>query len=73
MQTINKTQFLDYCKKKKLSSNDDTKITVTKVVTSSTQTISNAELSLVKEEIEKSVKQTSKYLKTIPKKIKIEV
>ena len=54
-QSMNKTQFLEYFKKKS-SSNDGTEITVSKVVTSATQNISNAELSLVEDEIEKPVK-----------------
>ena len=69
-QTINKTQFLEYLKKKKLSSNDVTKITVNKIAISGTQTISVVELSLVEGEIKKSVKWLSKYQKTIPEKIK---
>ena len=67
---MNQTQFLEYFKKKKLSSNDDIEITVTKVITSANQNISNAELSLVEDEIEKSVKRTSKYQKRIPEKIR---
>ena len=70
---MNQTQFLEYFKKKKLSSNDDIEITVTKVITSANQNISNVELSLVEDEIEKSVKRTSKYQKRIPEKIKREV
>ena len=70
---MNQTQFLEYFKKKKLSSNDDIEITVTKVITFANQNISNAELSLVEDEIEKSVKRTSKYQKRIPEKIKREV
>ena len=66
---MNKTRFLDYFKKKKFSSNDNIEITVTKVVTSTTQNTSNAELSLFEEEIEKSSKRPSKYQKTIPEKI----
>ena len=53
---MNKTQFLEYFKKKKLSSNDYTEITV-KVVTSTTQNVSNAELSPAEDEIEKPVKR----------------
>ena len=41
---------------KKKSSNDDAEVTVSKVVTSTTLNISNAELSLVEDEIEKPVK-----------------
>ena len=68
-QTVNKTQFLEYLKKKKYSSNDDTEITATKIAISGTQTISIAELSLVEDEIKKSVKRPSKYQKTVPEKI----
>ena len=62
--------MLELFKKKKLSSNDDTKTTVTKVVTSATQNISNDELSFVEDEIEKSFKRPSKYQKTIHEKNK---
>ena len=64
---MNKTQFLEYFKKNKLSSSDNTEITVTKVVTSATQIISNAEYLLSK------TKSKSEYQKTILKKIKREV
>ena len=64
---MNKTQFLKYFKKKKLSSNDDTEITVTKVTTSATQNISNAELYPVEDEIKKSVKRPSKYQNILQK------
>ena len=67
------SKFLEYFKKKKFSSNDDTEITVTKVVTSATQNISNAELSFIEYKIEKSVKRPSKHQKTIPKKMKRKV
>lgn len=53
--------------------NDDSEITVTEVVASTTQNISNAEFSLVEDEIENSAKWPSKYQKTIPAKIKREV
>ena len=59
---MNKTQFLEYFKKNKLSSSDNTEITVTKVVTSATQIISNAEYLLSK------TKSKSEYQKTILKK-----
>ena len=62
---MNKTQFLEYFKKKKLSSSYDTENSVTNVVTSATQNISNAELSPVEDEIENFVKPPSKYEKTI--------
>ena len=57
---MNKTQFLEYFKKKKLSSSYDTENSVTNVVTSATQNISNAELSPVEDEIENSAKRPSK-------------
>ena len=50
----------------KHSANGGTEIIVIKVVTSVSQNILNAELSLVKDEIEMSVKQPSKYQKAIP-------
>ena len=64
---MNKTQFLKYFKKNKLSSNDDTEITVTKVTTSATQNISKAELYPVDDEIKKSVKRPSNYQKILQK------
>ena len=70
---MNKTKILEYFKKRKLSSNVDTEITVNNVVTSTTLNILKVELSLVEDEIGKSVKQPSKYQKRIPEKIKIEV
>ena len=45
-QKMNKTQFLEYFKKKTLSSNDHTEITVTKVVNSATKNISKKTKSL---------------------------
>ena len=56
---MNKTQFLEYFKKNKLSSSDNTEITVTKVVTSATQIISDAELSLVEDEIEVRISENN--------------
>ena len=50
--------------------NDDSEITVTEVVASTTQNISNAEFSLVEDEIGNSAKRPSKYQKTIPEKFK---
>ena len=50
----------------KHSANGGTEIIVIKVVTSISQNILNAELSLVKDEIEMFVKQPSKYQKAIP-------
>lgn len=50
--------------------NDGSEITVTEVVASTTQNISNAEFSLVEDEIENSAKRPSKYQKTIPEKFK---
>ena len=44
---MSKTQFFEYFKKKKLSSNDNAENSVTKVVTPVTQNISNAEVSFV--------------------------
>ena len=56
---MNKTQFLEYFKNNKLSSSDNTEITVTKVVASATQIISNAELSLVEDEIEVKISENN--------------
>ena len=67
---MNKTQFLEYFKKRKLSSSYDTENSVTNVVTFATQNISNAELSPGEDEIENFVKPPSKYEKTIHEKIK---
>ena len=50
--------------------NDGSEITVTEVVASTTQNISNAEFSLVEDEIENSAKRPSKSQKTIPEKFK---
>ena len=72
-QKMNKTQFLEYFKKKTLSSNDHTEITVTKVVNSATKNISNNELSLVEDKIEKSIKRPSKYEKTVLKLLVLEL
>ena len=72
-QTMDKTEVFEYFKKKKLSSNDDTEITVTKGGTYATQNIPHAELSFADDKIEKSVKRTSKYQKRIPEKIKRQV
>ena len=44
---MSKTQFFEYFKKNKLSSNDNAENSVTKVVTPVTQNISNAEVSFV--------------------------
>ena len=61
---MNKTQFLEYFKNNKLSSSDNTEITVTKVVTSATQIISNAELSLVEDEIEVKISENNPLKKS---------
>lgn len=61
---MNKTQFLEYFKNNKLSSSDNTEITVTKVVASATQIISNAELSLVEDEIEVKISENNPLKKS---------
>ena len=72
---MNKKQFLLYFKKKEKVSDpensDDVKIT--NVVTSATKDITNAELTLVEDEIQKSCSRPVKYQKAIPEKIKKEV
>lgn len=60
---MNRKEFLHYFKQKELASDTNNKkeITVTKMDTSSTNDISNAKLTLVKEEIQKYVKISAKY------------
>lgn len=70
---MNKAKFLEYFKRKETPSRDESGITITKVVASSTNAVTNAELTLVENEIEKSCKEPSNYQKEIPKKIKQEV
>ena len=71
---MNKEQFLSYFEKK---DNNDTKnaeeITVTKVVSSATKEITNAELRFVANEIDKSHGRPKKYQKDIPEKVRMEV
>ena len=70
---MNKSQFLEYFKQKKTYSKEDSGIVVTKVVNSATSDISNAELSIVEDEIKNSVQRPSTYQKAIPERIKREV
>jgi len=72
---MKKKDFLQYFKKRELVSNtnNENEVTITNIVTSATEDISNAELTFVEEEIQKSIKRPEKYQKAIPEQIKREV
>ena len=70
---MNKQSFLEYFQQKATCSKDTTEINITKIVSSATKNVTNAELTLVEKEIENSVNRPRKYEKDIPKKIKQEV
>ena len=71
---MNKEQFLNYFKnKEKKSSEKAEEIIVTKVVSSATKEITNAELMFVTNEIEKSRARPKQYQKDVPEKLKKEI
>ena len=69
---MSRSEFLHYFKQKKPASetSHENEITITKMFTFSTYEISNAELILGEEEIQKSVKRSAKCQKSIPEKFK---
>ena len=72
---MNKEKFLLYFKKneKIVDHGNDKKVKITNVIKSATVDITNAELTLVVKEIQKSCNQKSKYQKAAPETIKKEV
>ena len=71
---MNRKLFLYYFKQKVLAlKNNEKEISVTKIVTSLTNDILNAELIVVEEKIQKSVKHLGSYQEAIPENIKKEV
>ena len=70
---MNKKHFLHYFKIKDKNTEKAEEITVTKVVSSSTKEITNAELRFAANEIDKSHVRPKKYQKEIPEKVKREV
>ena len=70
---MNKEHFLHYFKIKDKNTEKAEEITVTKVVSSATKEITNAELRFTANEIDKSHGRPMKYQKEIPEKVKREV
>ena len=72
---MNKEKFLLYFKKneKIVDHENDNKVEITNVIKSATSDITNAELTLVAKEIQKSCNQKVKYQKAVPDTIKKEV
>ena len=70
---MNKDKFLHYFFKKHKNTEKAKEITSTKVVSSATKKITNAELNFGVNEIDKSHVSPKKYLKEIPKKVNREV
>ena len=70
---MNKEQFLHYFFKKNKNTEKAGEITVTKVVSSATKAITNAELRFAVNEIDKLHGRLKKYQKEIPEKVKREV
>ena len=72
---MNKEKFLLYFKKNKkiIDHENDNDVKITNVIKSATSDITNAELTLVSKEIEKSRNQKVKYEKAVPEAIKQEV
>ena len=70
---MNKEHFLHYFKIKDKNTEKAEEITVTKVVSSATKEITNAELTFAANEIDKSHGRPKKYQKEIPEKVKREV
>ena len=68
---MNKEKFLLYFKKNEKIVDHEVKIT--NVIKSATSDITNAELTLVAKEIQKSCNQRVKYQKAVPETIKKEV
>ena len=65
---------MHYFKQKELAlKNNEKEISVTKIVTSLTNDILNAELTVVEEKTQKSFKHLGKYQQAIPEKVKKEV
>ena len=72
---MNKEKFLIYFKKseKVVDHDNDNEVKITNVIKSTTSDITNAELTLVAKEIQKSCNQKVKYQKAVPEMIKKEV
>ena len=71
---MNKERFLSYFEKKDNNNTKNAKeITVTKVISSATKEITNAELRFVANEIDKSNGRPKKYQRDIPEKVIMEV
>ena len=72
---MNKEKFLLYFKKneKIVDHENDNEVAITYVIKSATSDITNAELTLVAKEIQKSCNQKVKYQKAVPETIKKEV
>jgi len=69
---MNKEKFLNYFKKKN-DNNDKDDVNITNVVAAVTPEVTNAELSYVAAEIDKSATRAKKYQKTIPEDVRKEV
>ena len=69
---MNKEKFLLYFKKneKIVDHENDNEVKITSVIKSATSDITNAELTLVAKEIQKSCNQKVKYQKAVPEAIK---
>ena len=72
---MNKEKFLLYFKKneKIVDHENDNEVKITSVIKSATSDITNAELTLVAKEIQRSCNQKVKYQKAVPETIKKEV
>ena len=70
---MNKEHFLHYFKIKDINNEKAEEVTVTKVVSSATKEITNAELRFAANEIDKSHGRPKKYQKEIPEKGKLEI
>ena len=72
---MNKEKFLLYFKKneKIVDHENDNEVKITSVIKSDTSDITNAELTLVAKEIQRSCNQKVKYQKAVPETIKKEV
>ena len=72
---MNKEKFLLYFKKNKkiIDHENDNDVKITNVIKSATSDITNAELTLVATEIQRSCNKKVKYQKAVPETIKKEV